>query len=177
MSILLKTLINQSLETGHLNSNNKLSSQCRPQHALKILQIASFYLDKLLTKGCSLSVTGALHKYPKVDKTELNLLNSEPSTEYSILSNISVSKIRSSIKGAASSESSHTLYTTKVCFPFINIDEQYSSIAFLESPELGTYLITISWSILVDTGKRILFEANISSTHDFLDNSLELNYL
>jgi len=102
-------MLDQSLETGHLNSNNRLSSQWRPQHALNILHIASFYLDKLFTKGCSLSVTGALHKYPKVDNTELNLLNLEPLTEYSILSNISVSKIKSSIKGAANKESSHTL--------------------------------------------------------------------
>jgi hypothetical protein len=71
--------------------------------------MASFYLVKLLTKGVPESVTGALHKYPNYDSTELNLLNSEELTEYSILSNISVSKIRSIMIGAANKESSHTL--------------------------------------------------------------------
>ena len=74
--------LNHSLETGHLNSNNRLSSQWSPEHALKMLQIASFCLAKELTNGWSESVFGALHKYPKVDNTELNLLNSLPLTEY-----------------------------------------------------------------------------------------------
>lgn len=58
---------------GALNSNNKLSSECKPAQALKILFSPSFYLPKELTKGQSTSVKGALHKYPKVDKTLLNL--------------------------------------------------------------------------------------------------------
>jgi len=50
------------LPAGALNSNNKLSSACKPAQALKILFKASFYLPKELTKGQSLSVKGALHK-------------------------------------------------------------------------------------------------------------------
>lgn len=61
---------------GHLNSNKVLSSKCKPAQALKILFNPSFYLPKELTKGQSVSVKGALHKYPKVDKTLLNLTNS-----------------------------------------------------------------------------------------------------
>jgi len=53
------------------------------------------------------------------------------------------------------------------------MEEQYSSMAFLESPVYGTYFITISWSILVDPGKRTLFDAKISSTHDFFESSLD----
>lgn len=48
--------------TGHLNSNNKLSSACNPAQALKILFKESFYLPKEFTKGQSKSVRGALHK-------------------------------------------------------------------------------------------------------------------
>lgn len=50
------------LLAGALNSNNKLSSACKPAQALKILFKASFYLPKELTKGQSISVKGALHK-------------------------------------------------------------------------------------------------------------------
>jgi len=46
--------------------------------------------------------------------------------------------------GAANKESSQTLYNTKVWFPFKKIELMYSSIAFLESPVKGTYLIIIS---------------------------------
>jgi hypothetical protein len=46
--------------------------------------------------------------------------------------------------GAANKLSSHTLYNTKVWFPFKKIELIYSSIAFLESPVKGTYLIIIS---------------------------------
>lgn len=52
----------------------------------------------------------------------------------------------------------------------------YSSIAFFESPVNGTYFIIISWSILVDYGNKILLDARISSTQDFLESSLDLNY-
>lgn len=79
--------------------------------------------------------------------------------------------------GAASNESSHTLYMTKVCKPFKNIDEQYSSIAFLESPVKGTYFITISWSILIESGYKTLLEDKMSSTQDFFVNSFDLNCL
>jgi len=51
----------------------------------------------------------------------------------------------------------------------------YSSIAFLESPVKGTYLIMISWSILVELGNKTLLEAKISSIQDFLEVSLDLN--
>jgi len=58
--------------TGALNSSKRLSSACKPAQALKILFNPSFYLFKEFTKGQSKSVKGALHKYPKVDKTLLN---------------------------------------------------------------------------------------------------------
>ena len=77
--------------------------------------------------------------------------------------------------GAANKESSQTLYKTKVWFPFKKIELIYSSIAFLESPVKGTYLITISWSILTDSGNKTLFEAKISSIQDFLEISFDLN--
>lgn len=54
--------ISPVLPAGALNSNNKLSSACKPAQALKILFKASFYLPKELTKGQSTSVKGALHK-------------------------------------------------------------------------------------------------------------------
>jgi len=58
---------------GALNSNKVLSSQDKPAQALKILFNPSFYLFKLFTNGQSTSVNGALHKYPSVDKTLLNV--------------------------------------------------------------------------------------------------------
>jgi hypothetical protein len=153
-----------------------LSSQCNPAQALKMLFNPSFYLPKELTKGQSTSVKGALHKYPKVDKTLLNLVNSLLSSLlYQILSNISAIKIKSKIMGAANKESSQTLYKTKVWFPFKKIEDMYSSIAFLESPVKGTYLMIISWSILVLSGNKTLLEAKISSIQDFLEISLDLN--
>lgn len=82
---------------------------------------------------------------------------------------------KSKIIGAANKESSQTLYNTKVWFPFKKIYDIYSSIAFLESPVKGTYLIIISWSILVDSGNNTLLEAKISSIQDFLEVSLDLN--
>lgn len=36
--------------------------------------------------------------------------------------------------------------------------------------------MTISWSILILSGYKTLFELKISSTQDFLDNSFDLNY-
>jgi len=77
--------------------------------------------------------------------------------------------------GAANKESSQTLYKTKVWFPPKKIEDMYSSIAFLESPVKGTYLMMISWSILMDSGNKTLLEAKISSIQDFLEISLDLN--
>lgn len=94
---------------------------------------------------------------------------------YQILSNISVINNKSKIIGAANKESSQTLYKTKVCPPFKKIELMYSSMAFLESPVKGTYLMIISWSILVDSGNKTLLEAKISSIQDFLEVSLDLN--
>jgi hypothetical protein len=62
---------------------------------------------------------------------------------HSILSNNSVNKIKSKISGAANKESSQTLYNEITWFPFKKISDTYSSRAFLVSPALGTYLITI----------------------------------
>lgn len=67
------------------------------------------------------------------------------------------------------------MYKTKVWFPFKKMELIYSSIAFLESPVKGTYLIMISWSILVELGNKTLLEAKISSIQDFLEVSLDLN--
>lgn len=60
--------------------------------------------------------------------------------------------------------------------PPINISDMYSSIAFLESPVVGLYLITIVWSIsILLSGYNTVFEARISSTQLDLDFSLDLN--
>lgn len=82
---------------------------------------------------------------------------------------------KSNMMGAANKESSQTLYNTKVWLPFKKIELMYSSIAFLESPVKGTYLMMISWSILVDSGNNTLLEPKISSIQDFLEVSLDLN--
>lgn len=58
----------------------------------------------------------------------------------------------------------------------MNISDIYSSIAFLESPVVGQYLITIVWSISILSGYKTLLEAKISSTQLDLDFSLDLNY-
>ena len=76
--------------------------------------------------------------------------------------------------GAANKESSHTLYKTNECSPPMKMSEQYSSMAFLVSPVYGTYLITISWSILVESGYKAVLASKISSTQDFFVNSLDL---
>lgn len=77
--------------------------------------------------------------------------------------------------GAANKESSQTLYNTKVWFPFKKMEDMYSSIAFLESPVKGTYLMTISWSMWTLSGNNTLLEARMSSIQDFLLVSLDLN--
>jgi len=41
---------------------------------LNKFSIPFFYLNKALTNGTCLAVNGALHKYPKVDRTEWNYL-------------------------------------------------------------------------------------------------------
>ena len=59
--------------------------------------------------------------------------------------------------GAARRESSHVLCMTIVFFPPMNISDVYSSIALLESPTYGTYLITTCKSKslkLVTEGER-----------------------
>lgn len=55
-------IFSATLPAGALNSNNKLSSACKPAQALKMLSKPAFYLPKELTKGQSKSVKGALHK-------------------------------------------------------------------------------------------------------------------
>lgn len=52
------------------------------------------------------------------------------------------------INGAASNESSQTLYTANVYLPPKKISAMYSSIAFLLSPVSGQYLMTMVWSML-----------------------------
>lgn len=47
------------------------------------------------------------------------------------------------INGAASNESSQTLYTANVYLPPKKISAMYSSIAFLLSPVSGQYLMTM----------------------------------
>lgn len=42
----------------------------RPAHAFKIFSIPLLYLNNEFTKGACFAVNGALHKYPKVLKTE-----------------------------------------------------------------------------------------------------------
>ncbi len=106
-----------------------------------------FYLLSELTSGCPSLILGAFIRYPSILSTVSNLEYYDYSVLSlclnSILSNNSVSNIRSSIIGAASNESSQTLYSVSVCVPPMNISDIYSSIAFLVSPAVGTYLITI----------------------------------
>lgn len=60
--------------------------------------------------------------------------------------------------------------------PPMKISEMYSSIAFLESPVVGQYFITIVWSISIfPSGYKTLFEAKISSTQLDFDFSFDLN--
>ena len=94
----------------HLNSSNVLSSTDNPAQAFNIFSIPFLYLKREFTNGACLAVKGALHKYPRVLNTLWNLSNFGMSEVFHyILSNNSVIKIRSNIKGAASNESSHTL--------------------------------------------------------------------
>lgn len=150
LKIILTVFININIHLlllRTLTSSLKLSSTETPAHTLSKFSNIDLYLGKALITFIPSSVLGLFRRYPNHERTVSNFLNSPsslPSTTLkSILSKSSVKRNRSIIIGAAKSESSHTLYSTRVCYPPIKIDERYSSIAFFESPVYGTYLITI----------------------------------
>merc|ERR1719486_483162 len=68
------------------------------------------------------------------------------------------------MRGVASSESSHVLCITMVCWPPMKMSAVYSSIARLLSPTLGTYLMTTTWSGCSSSPYRMRLEPTMSST-------------
>lgn len=58
------------------------------------------------------------------------------------------------MSGVASSESSHVLCMTMVLSPFMKMRDVYSSMARLESPTKGRYLITTQWSVRGSSRER-----------------------
>jgi len=84
-------------------------------------------------------VIGALKKNERYERTGPIFLSS-----IVILVRSSLIMSKSSITGAARSESSQMLYEEIVFNPPIKICDEYSSNALLESPTKGTYLMTTS---------------------------------
>merc|ERR1719364_228141 len=126
------------------------------------------------TTGVPGGTSGALIMYESSDmigwKSDQSLSSA---VLYWMREHMSARMARSRMSGVASSESSHVLCITMVCWPPMKISAEYSSIARFESPTLGTYLMTTTWSGCSSSLYRMRLEPTMSSTTLDLEISLE----
>merc|ERR1719183_2178556 len=126
--------------------------------------------------GAPGGTSGALMRYESSDMIGWKQEKPDmPSVLYSMRETMSARMARSRMSGVASSESSHVLCITMVCWPPMKMSAVYSSIARLLSPTLGTYLMTTTWSGCSSSLYRMRLEPTMSSTTLDLEISLDRN--
>lgn len=118
-----------------------------PMQALRMFSIQLRWRKRALTTGLPGGTSGALKRKPSSDSTGWKPCGSgSVSVQKLTRWHSSVSMARSSMMGAARSESSQVLCSTSVLVPPSISSDVYSSIARLLSPTYGTYLMTTQWS-------------------------------